>query len=80
MFFRTTTYARAAREGVARFCAHQLSIGVLNVYAPNVASSRAKFWCQITDALLDVEEWCVGSDFCMVEHRAGHCGANLSSV
>ena len=44
-----------------------LRLGLLNVYAPNRASSRATFWAEIALGIPSADSWCVGDDFDMIE-------------
>lgn len=39
----------------------------LNLYAPNHESTWVEFQAKIANALRDVDEWCIGGDFNMVE-------------
>ena len=59
---------------------HGEHVGVLNVYAPNHASARADFWTQITDALPEVDHWCVGGDFNMLEDPSDRMGGSHVTV
>ena len=38
-------------------------IGIMSVYAPTDARSRARFWSQLAHELPEVDSWIVGGDF-----------------
>ena len=57
-----------------------LRVGMLNIYAPNHASARARFWEQILEALPRVDAWCVGGDFNMIEDMYDRRGGSLTTV
>ena len=46
-------------------CGH---LGILNIYAPNLAAERQEFWLQLVAKKPNVELWIIGGDFNMVEH------------
>ena len=41
-------------------------VGFLNVYAPNSATRRAQFWCQLWNDLPVMDHWCIVGDFNML--------------
>ena len=57
-----------------------LRVGMLNIYAPNHTSARARFWEQILEALPQADAWCAGGDFNMIEDMYDLCGGNLTIV
>ncbi len=55
--------------------------GLLNVYAPNHASARARLWEEIYLALPeDVENWIVGGDFNMLEDPQDRRGGSMTTI
>ena len=58
----------------------QTTWGYLNVYAPNHASARKLFWCEITNALPSVDHWCVAGDFNMIEDPFDRKGGSVITI
>ena len=54
--------------------------GHLNIYAPNHASARKYFWCEITNALPNVSHWCVAGDFNMLEDAGDIKGGSVVTI
>ena len=50
----------------------------MNIYAPNHESARTGFWTHLVDGLLEVDAWCVGGDFNMIESHQDRSGAAKS--
>ena len=53
---------------------------LLNVYAPNHASTRENFWKDILNALLVVWHWCVAGDFNMLEDQDDRSGGSIMTI
>ena len=54
--------------------------GYLNIYAPNHASAKKHFWCEITNALPNVPHCYVVGDFNMIEDPIDRKGGNVVTI
>ena len=77
-------HAEIITQGMAQFLIleHEESRwGLLNVYAPNHASARARLWEEIYLSLPeDVENWIVGGDFNMLEDPQDRRGGSMITI
>ena len=54
--------------------------GVLNIYAPNQASNRKRFWIDMYNKIPQANHWCVGGDFNMLEDPSDRTGGNARTI
>ena len=55
-------------------------VGFFNVYAPNSATRRAQFWCQLWNDLLIMDHWCVVENFNMLEDPSNSMGGSTITI
>ena len=58
----------------------QTTWGYLNIYAPNHASARKQFWCDIAAAVPQVDHWCMAGDFNMIEDPMDRKGGSSVTI
>ena len=72
--------ACAKKRSICGFPRMDVVWGLLNIYAPNHPSIRAKFWKYILNALPVVEQWYVAIDFNMLEDQDDRCGGSIMTM
>ena len=55
-------------------------VGFLNVYAPNSATGRAQFWCQLWNDLPVMDHWCIVGDFNLLEVPSDRMGGSIVTI
>ncbi len=56
-------------------------IGILNIYAPNTVADRIELWSHLISSLPhNIDHWCIGGDFNMLEHPTDRAGGRGDTI